>query len=147
MGTTPEEEAYVMMLCEEAFDLRAKFAMLCYNPKVESETERKAFVDTTLSEYFKKFDTYLGKNQTKFIVGNQITVADFQVFDFLDASLYMDDEQTILNKYPNIKQFLNKIRELPELKDYIANIHSQRPLHRKGKCCLRLIITFLKFYV
>jgi glutathione S-transferase len=147
MGTTPKEEAHVMMLCEEAHDLRMKSNGVFYTPEGESETARKAFVDTTLAEHLQKFDDYIGKNQTKFLVGNQPTVADFQVFEYIDACLYLDEGNSVLDKYSNVKQFLNTIRELPELKDYIAKELAQVPLNNKGKCYIRLMIQFLEFYV
>ena len=132
MGKTPEEEAHIMMLCEEAHDLRFKLSAVCYGPNGDSATERKHFVDKILSDYLKRLDTYLGKYKGKFIVGDQLTVADFQVFDYLDACLCLDNEDTIIDKYPHVKQFLNRIRELPELKDYIAKTQAEVPINNKG---------------
>jgi len=133
MGTNLKEQAYVFMLCEEVQDLRLKYGAFSNGPNGDSQTERKKFLETILTEYFKKIDQYLQKSNSKFIVGNQPTIADFQVFEYLDACLYMDDEQILLDKYSNVKQFLNTIRNLPELKDYITKIHDQIPLHNKSK--------------
>lgn len=131
MGANPTEEAFVMMLCEEAHDLRFQTNSVFYSPKGESKDERKQFVETTLNTAFKKFDDYLGKTKTKFAVGNQPTIADFQVYEYLDASLAIDEDNTLLEKYSNVKQFLNTIRELPQIKDYIATAHAQLPLNNK----------------
>jgi glutathione S-transferase len=139
MGKNLKEQAHVLMLCEEVQDLRLKYGAFSNSPNGDSETERKRFIEAILTEYLKKFDQYLGKSNSKFIVGNQLTIADFQVFDYLDACLYVDDEQTLLDKYPNINQFLNTIRELPELKDYITDTLDQVPLHNKSKCYIILI--------
>jgi glutathione S-transferase len=54
MGRTLEEEAHVMMLCEQAYDLHIQFAIFCYSSNGDSAIERKKFVETTLSGYLKK---------------------------------------------------------------------------------------------
>ncbi len=63
----------------------------CNGPNRDSETGRKKFIETILVEYLKKIDQYLQKSTSKFIVGNQSTIADFQVFEYLDACLYLDN--------------------------------------------------------
>jgi glutathione S-transferase len=133
MGKTPKDEAYVMMLCEEAHDMRINLNGLFYGPKEDSQEERKNYVETTLSPHLKKFDDYFGKHNTKFAVGDQPTVADFQLFDYIDTALLLDGGQTLLEKYSNIKRFLKTIRELPELKDYIVKSHAQLPINNKSK--------------
>jgi glutathione S-transferase len=133
MGTNLEEEAHVMMLCEQAYDLHIQFAIFCYSPNGDSQTERKHFVETTLSEHLKKFDDYLGKNHTKFIVGNQATIADFQVYDNLDICFLLDDENILSKKFLHIQRFLEEIRQLPELKDFIEKSQNELPLNAKSK--------------
>ena len=133
MGKTPAEEAMVMMLCEEAHDLRMLCGGIFYGPKGESADERKQFAETTLVEKLSVFETYFAKHSSKFAVGNQITVADFQLFDYIDAALILDEDNILLKQMPHLKKFLQTIRELPELKDYIAKAHAELPLNNKGK--------------
>jgi glutathione S-transferase len=140
MGKTLNEEAYVMMLCDEAHDLRMKLNGIFYGPTGDSQEERKKFVETTLSDHLKKFDDYLGKYNTKFAVGDQPTVADFQLYDYIDSGLLLDGGQALLDKYSNIKRFLKTIRELPEIKDYIAKAHTQLPINNKGKYSITIIL-------
>ncbi|CAF0782934.1 unnamed protein product [Adineta ricciae] len=111
LGKTPAEEAYVMMLCEEVFDVKIQISDFVYSPKGESKDERKQFVEKTFAD--------------------QPTVADFQLFDFLDSGFAVDDENTLIEKFPNTKQFLNTIRELPELSDYIAKAQAKFPINNK----------------
>jgi glutathione S-transferase len=146
MGMNLKEQAYVFMLCEEVHDLRLKYGGFCNGPNGDSETERKKFIETILVEYLKKIDQYLQKSTSKFIIGNQPTVADFQVFEYLDACLYLDNEQILLDKYSNIKQFLNTIRNLPELKDYITKTHNQVPLHNRGRS-IRSVEMYFKIFI
>lgn len=140
MGKNSNEEAYVMMLCEEAHDLRMNLNAIFYSSKGDSQEERKQFAETTLSEHLKKFDDYFGKQNTKFAVGNQPTVADFQVYEYIDCGLLLEGGQALLEKYSNIKRFLKTIRELPEIKDYIAKAHTQLPINNKGKYYRMIIL-------
>jgi len=132
MGKTPAEEAHVMMLCEEAHDLRTSCSGVFYGPKGESAEERKQFGQTFVSEKLSNFEKYFAKTSSKFAVGDHVTVADFQLFDYIDAALALDEENTLLEKFPHVKRFLTTIRELPELKDYIAKAHAELPLNGKG---------------
>ncbi len=138
MGKNANEEANVMMICEEANDLRSKLNDIFYGPSGSSKEERQKFAETTLAESLKRFDDYLGKNSTKFAVGDQPTVADFQLYEYVDCSLILDGAQAVLDKLPNLKQFLKTIRELPEIKDYIVKANSKLPVNNKGKYCLMI---------
>ncbi|CAF4764774.1 unnamed protein product [Rotaria sp. Silwood1] len=131
MGNNPKEEALIMMLCEQAYDLRSIFAMLCYGPNGDSPNEQKKFLETTLTKSLEQFDAYFSKNKNKFAVGDQPTVADFQVFYYVDCSCSFDGGRALLDKYINVKEFLQRIRELPELKDYIIKSQAQLPMHLK----------------
>jgi glutathione S-transferase len=133
MGKNPNEEARVMMLCEEAHDFRMNLNGIFYGPKGDSKEDRKQFVETTVTEHLKKFDDYLGKQNTKFAVGDQPTVADFQLFEYIDCGLSLDGGQALLDKFPNLKRFMKTIRELPEIKDYITKSQAQLPMNNKGK--------------
>ncbi|CAF4366507.1 unnamed protein product [Rotaria sp. Silwood2] len=131
MGKTLNEEARLMMLCEEAHDLRMTLTGIFYGPGGTSKEERKKFAETTLSDHLKKFDNYFGKRSTKFAVGDQPTVADFQLFSYIDTSLILDEDHILIDKYSNIKQYLKTISELPEIKDYIVKSHAKYPVNNK----------------
>ncbi|CAF1209864.1 unnamed protein product [Adineta steineri] len=131
MGKTPTEEAHVMMLCEQAHDFRLKTYEVFYGPEGTTKERRKNFADKVISEELKKFDDYFGKHKTKFAVGDHPTVADFQLYEYIDAGLAIDEEHTLIDKLPNIKQFMKTIRELPRVGDYITRAHAQLPLNAK----------------
>jgi glutathione S-transferase len=132
MGKNPNEEAHVMMLCEEAHDFRLQLGGFCYGPKGDSAEETKNFVETAVAERWKKFDDYLGKHNTKFAVGDHPTVADFQLYEYIDCSVLLDGAQVLLDKYSNLKRYMKTIRELPEIKDYITKAHSKLPTNSKS---------------
>ncbi|CAF1316184.1 unnamed protein product [Adineta steineri] len=131
MGKTPAEEAHVMMLCEQAHDFRMKTAPVFYGPEGATKEGRKNCADKVISEELKKFDDYFGKHKTKFAVGEHPTVADFQLYEYIDANLAMDEEHTLIDKLPNVKQFMKTIRELPRVGDYITKAHAQLPINSK----------------
>ncbi|CAM2704366.1 unnamed protein product [Rotaria socialis] len=131
MGKNPNEEARVMMLCEEAHDLRSNLNTVCYGPGAESDEARAKFVETTLTISMEKLDRYFGKCTTKFAVGDEPTVADFQVYAYIDSCLLLDGGHALLDKYANVKQYLKKISEIPEIKDYIVQSHAQLPINNK----------------
>ncbi|CAF1256980.1 unnamed protein product [Adineta steineri] len=131
MGKTQAEEAHVMMLCEQAHDFQMKSVSVFYGPDGATKEGRKNFVDKVASEELKKFDDYFGKHKTKFAVGDHPTVADFQLYCYIDGALALDEEHTLIDKLPNIKQFMKIIRELPRVGDYITKAHTQLPLNNK----------------
>ncbi|CAF1209918.1 unnamed protein product [Adineta steineri] len=131
MGKTPTEEAHVMMLCEQAYDFRVKVAGVVYSQEGATKEGRKSSVDKFIFEDLKKIDDYFGKHKTKFAVGDHPTVADFQLYDNIDVGLSVDDEHTLVDKLPSIKQFMKTIRELPRVGDYIAKAHAQLPFNNK----------------
>ncbi|CAF3921551.1 unnamed protein product, partial [Rotaria sp. Silwood1] len=49
----------------------------------------------------------------------------------IDCCCSIDGGRTLLDKYTNVKELLQRIRELPELKDYIVKSHAQLPMHAK----------------
>ena len=54
MGKNPNEEAHVMMLCEEAHDFRMELVGLCYGPKGDSAEERKKLCRNSCRGTFQK---------------------------------------------------------------------------------------------
>ncbi|CAF1361353.1 unnamed protein product [Rotaria sordida] len=128
MGNNPKQEALIIMLCEQAYDLRLKFIMLCYGPNGNSPNEQKNFIETTLTENLQQFDRYFSKNKSQFAVDDRPTVADFQLFYCIDCSCSFNGSHVLLEKYINVKAFLQRIRELPQLKDYIIQSQAQVPM-------------------
>ena len=147
MGKTPSEEAHVLMLCEQAHDFRWTLNGIFYGPNGNSQEERKKFVETVVSENLKKFDDYFGKHKGKFAVGDQPTVADFQLYAYIDAGLVLDGARALLDKYSNVKRFVETIQKLPEIKDYIADAHAKQPLNNKGKDEISMFLFHVSFSI
>ncbi|CAF1480237.1 unnamed protein product [Rotaria sordida] len=75
---------------------------------------------------------FSAKQNSKFAVGDQSTVADFLLHEYTDYCLSFDDEHTLLEQYPNVQRLLQQIQELSELKEYIATTHAQVPMNNKS---------------
>lgn len=133
MGSNPKEEALIIMLCEQAYDLRLKFIMLCYGPDGNSPNEQNNFIQTTLTEYLEQFDRYFSKNQSQFSVGDRPTVSDFQLFYCIDCACSFDGSHVLLDRFIHVKAFLQRVREIPELKDYIVQSQAQLPMLLKSQ--------------
>lgn len=147
MGKTPSEEANVMMLSEEAHDFRSKLSDVFYSPDGGSKEKRQKFADTTVNEHLKNFDDYLGKNKTKFAVGDQPTIADFQLYEYITAGLAFDGTHALLDKYANVKRLIEAVQALPEIKDYIVKAHAKLPFNNKGKhCTIRITLSLLLYF-
>lgn len=145
MGKSLVEEANVMMLCDEAHDLRMKMSMHFYGPNGGCETSRKEYFDANVRPNLKRFDEFLAKNSSKFSVGDSATVADFQLFDYLDVAFLMDGSEKASTDFPHIHVFLDHMRNLPELKDYILKSQATFPINAASKSRSMVIFVSLIF--
>jgi len=116
-GKTPKEQAEVVMIQEELNDLRNRFIMVCYTPDDETFTKYKSQFLAALPEKIKQFSDFLKKK--KFIVSDEATSADFNLYDFLDIMKRFDPP--CLDKYSNLQEYLHRIEELPSIKAYMAS--------------------------
>lgn len=132
MGKNPAEEAKIMMLCDEAHDLRFKMSTHFYGPEGDSAQSRKDFYEANVRETLQHFDAYLAKSSSKFAVGDSATVADFQLFEYLDVAFLMDGTGKAPTDFPHINAFLNHIRNLPELKDHISKAQATLATNNKS---------------
>lgn len=133
MGNTPKDDAVVMMLCLQISDYREALNGLAYSPKGASAEERTKFVNTTLKDTLKKFDTYLEKQNTRFSVCNHPTMADFQIFEHFDAATPLEGARDLIRTFPHVKRLMRRVRELPELKEYIAKTSVRHAINNKSK--------------
>jgi len=116
-GKTPKEKSEVVMIQQELSDLRTRFIMMCYSPDAETFTKVKSQFLAALPEKIKQFSDFL--KEKKFIVSDEVTSADFNLYDFLDVMKKLDP--TCLEKYSNLQEYLHRIEELPSIKAYMAS--------------------------
>ena len=56
------------------------------------------------------FEKKLETNGTGFLVGDSITIADLILFTMIDSVFYEKECLTLLEPYPHLKEFENRIR-------------------------------------
>jgi len=116
-GKTPKEQTEVVMIQQELSDLRTRFIIMSYAPDDETFAKIKSEFLAALPEKIKQFSDFL--KEKKFIVSDEITSADFNLYDFLDILKKL--EPSCLDKYSNLQKYLHRIEEIPVIKAYMAS--------------------------
>nr|ACD13785.1 glutathione S-transferase mu [Reishia clavigera] len=126
LGKTDKEKAYADMMLENAMDFRNGLVRVVYNDKYdELLPEYEKNVKTTLAG-FNKF-----LSDKKFFAGDNVTVADFPMYELLDQHTLMI--KGCLNDYPHLQAFLKRFEDLPKIKAYMASPKFiKRPINNKS---------------
>ncbi|KAK3887243.1 hypothetical protein Pcinc_008639 [Petrolisthes cinctipes] len=113
-GRTEEERVRLDILLSQTMDFAEDFWKVFYY-----NLERKdVYLLKELPVKLWDFSNFLGDR--KWFVSNQdITVADFFIYELLDHHVFI--EPTILDNYKNIQRFMQRFRELPRIKEYLAS--------------------------
>lgn len=69
-------------------------------------------------KWFAKFESIVCKNEGKYLVGKQITVADLY-FAAIVNSGFINTKVDFLSSYPKLKAYLNSVLSIPQLKAYL----------------------------
>lgn len=110
-GQTKQQKIQVMMLEQQLTDLVMNFLQTCYNPEFE---KLKPNYVKNLPSQLKLLSDFLGDK--KFLVGDNVTYVDFMAYDAFDFHrLFMP---SIVNEYPNLLAYQDRIANLPELQTY-----------------------------
>jgi len=110
-GKTPKEEAIVAMVQGEIYDWRMSIARAVYNP--EYLTLRPAVIET-LKTKLKEMDAFIGGK--KFILGDDVTVADINLYDVLDNIMLF--EPGLVESFDNLKNLKHNVENLPNVAAY-----------------------------
>jgi glutathione S-transferase len=125
-GKTAHARARCDVVAETVVDLRAAFNRVAYNPGwLKDEAATEAHYRDTLPRARAWFERALEESEgrgERFFAENQPTYADFLAFDTLDAHLQV--EPSCLDGHGALQRFMDDIRALPGLSEYLA---SRRP--------------------
>ena len=122
-GRTERQMAIVDMLENEAMDFRNEFVQLVYDPNMAS---MKADYLHSVDARIQRFSLYLGDKP--WFTGDEITFPDFSLYELFDQHRLF--EPTILDKYPNLKNFLDRFEALPAIKAYLSSDQfKKRPVY------------------
>ena len=137
----------------ETNDLRNVITSFAYthfkNKDLENEAAKdvftRAFQNNNVGK-IQKFENWMKENQNNenyFLINNEITIPDFNLFDILDFYVeflkyynFVNDKniKNIFNElgYPNISKFYNNFIQLPKMQKYLNSIFYKLPYTNKS---------------
>uniref|UniRef100_A0AC34FAJ1 Glutathione S-transferase n=1 Tax=Panagrolaimus sp. ES5 TaxID=591445 RepID=A0AC34FAJ1_9BILA len=82
---------------------------------------KKEHVDEPIKTYFPYFSNYLKESKSGFMAPSGLSWVDFVITEFFTTLIQI--EPKTLDKYPDLKEYLKRVHQVPQLKEY----YSQRP--------------------
>ncbi|XP_067312801.1 glutathione S-transferase P-like [Pseudorasbora parva] len=127
-GKNDCEASLIDMMNDGVEDLRSKYIKLIYQ---EYETGKEAFIKD-LPNHLKPFEAILAKNKSGFLVGDQISFADYNLFDLLLNLKVLCP--TCQESFPALKSFVDKITARPKVKALLeCDNFKKLPINGNGK--------------
>jgi len=119
VAKTEEEHQQQDVILGVLGDMRANWGNLVYRA-TNFDTEKLAYRKDKLEPILKQLDKYLtNKDYLVGIFRHRLTFADFICFELLDInSLLFPD---VLNDFPNVKKFHQRIADLKGVKEFLAS--------------------------
>ncbi len=115
---------------EESQDLFSHFPSILFAKDPETKASLlKKLSEEAFPNKMNYFQGVLAKNNTGFLVGSDLTVADLNLFSVLTEMKFIGvDVSGILDSYPSVKAHEEKIKNLPKIAEWIKN----RPTNPMG---------------
>ena len=113
-GESNEEITKQEALLDSIYDLRMRFARLCYSD--DFENKKKEYLEN-LAKNLKFYDDWLAKR--KYMNGDKLFVGDFFLWSVLDINDLMSPG--ILEPFPNVARFKNEIASLAAIEKYLKS--------------------------
>ncbi|KAG8434845.1 hypothetical protein GDO86_012987 [Hymenochirus boettgeri] len=129
-GRTPEENSLIDMMNDGVEDLRLKYLTLIYK---NYEDGKDAYI-TNLPSELRYFEHFLSGNKYggTFLVGNEISFADYNLVDLLRCHLVLSSE--CLAEFPLLSKYVSSITSRPNLQTFLSSdAHKNRPINGNGK--------------
>uniref|UniRef100_A0AC35F950 Glutathione S-transferase n=1 Tax=Panagrolaimus sp. PS1159 TaxID=55785 RepID=A0AC35F950_9BILA len=122
-GKDKYEQALVDAIADIQKDFRTNvsvwlYTKMGYRPGNADELKKPHFYDS-VEQYIPLLLNYLKESKSGFFAPSGLTWADFTVSEFLITIL--QEESTILDKYPEMKEYLKRVKSVPQLKEYYAS--------------------------
>ncbi|XP_018423191.1 PREDICTED: glutathione S-transferase P 1-like [Nanorana parkeri] len=129
-GSNEHEKAIVEMVNDGVEDLRMKYYKFYF---IENEANKDKYLEEVSKQlcYFEKILSKNG-NGTKFLVGDGITYADYNLVDTLQCNL--DLSPTCLSAFPLLSAYQERVLKRPKLSEYLkSDGRKRRPITPKHK--------------
>ena len=152
-GKNEVEVSKCEQLLLETNDLRSVISSFAYTHYENKDLEKEAAKEVLIKVFqnnnagkIQKFENWMKENQDDknyFLINNQITIPDFNLFDILDFYVeflqyynFVTDKnkKNIFNElgYPNISRFYNNFIQLPKMQKYLNSIFYTLPYTNKS---------------
>ena len=89
-----------------------------YRPGNADELKQQHLTDN-VAHYLPVFEKFLKESKSGFMAPSGLTWADFTVTEFLISLLQL--ESGLLDKHPELKEYLQRVKNVPQLKDYYSS--------------------------
>ncbi|XP_071987000.1 glutathione S-transferase P 1-like [Engystomops pustulosus] len=129
-GSNNQESALIDMVNDGVEDLRLKYSRLIF---IEYETGKEKYI-ADLPNQLSAFERILSNNSngTKFVVGDKISYADYNLLDILHCHLDLDPKS--LAMFPLLSAYVERIASRPKLCQYLkSEERNKRPITPKHK--------------
>ncbi|KAM4032675.1 glutathione S-transferase P 1-like [Anomaloglossus baeobatrachus] len=129
-GSSNQETALIDMVNDGVEDLRLKYGRLIFT---EYETGKEKYIKD-LPNHLSAFERILSNNSngTKFLVGDKILFADYNLLDTLHVHLDLDPK--CLASFPLLSAYAERIASRPKLSQYLkSEKRNKRPITPKHK--------------
>ncbi|KAF8777975.1 glutathione S-transferase class-mu 26 kDa isozyme 47-like [Argiope bruennichi] len=114
-GKTDEEKRRILVAEQQSIDFRDKFKSFVMGN--EYETIGKEEFLKSVQPMFQQWEKFLGGR--KFLAGDDMTYVDFLLYEAMD--FYRLFHNIILDDYPLLKSYFNRIKNLPEMQAYMKS--------------------------
>ncbi|KAM8924637.1 glutathione S-transferase P 1-like [Pelodytes ibericus] len=130
VGSNEKEFALIDMINGGVDDLRQKFSRLIFT---EYETGKEKYIQD-LPIHLAPFEKLLSQNCNgkKFLVGDKISYADYNLLDLLHC--HLDLSPTSLIRFPVLTAYVERVASRPKLSEYLkSEKRNKRPITPKHK--------------
>ncbi|KAM4615484.1 glutathione S-transferase P-like [Polymixia lowei] len=127
-GKDAKEAALIDMMNDGVEDLRLKYGKLIYQ---EYDTGKAAYIKD-LPDHLSKFESFMSKSNTGFLVGDKISFADYNLFDVLLNHLVLCP--SCLDNLPTLKNYVEKMSARPKIKSFLdSDAFKKLPINGNDK--------------
>ncbi|XP_052006069.1 glutathione S-transferase P-like isoform X2 [Xyrauchen texanus] len=127
-GQNEKETALIDMMDESLTDLQAKYMKLIYQ---EYESGKDKYLQE-LPQNLARYENILSCNKGGFLVGSQISLADYILLLLLLNHQVLSP--SCLDLFPILKSYLDRLCSRPNLKAYLqSDAFKNRPINANGK--------------